>query len=76
MLIVAVFFLGALFVEELDHPNMYTYVACQSYNCFTSFWILFVVYFFLIGDNSIRTEIPTNEYLQVVIYDHMTRRKS
>jgi hypothetical protein len=28
------------------------------------------------GDNSIRTEIPTNEYLQVVIYDHMTRRKS
>ena len=28
------------------------------------------------GDNSIRTEIPTSEYLQVVIYDHMTRRKS
>jgi hypothetical protein len=28
------------------------------------------------GDNSTRTEIKTNEYLQVVIYDHMTRRKS
>lgn len=28
------------------------------------------------GDNSTRTEIETNEYLQVVIYDHMTRRKS
>ena len=28
------------------------------------------------GDNSIRTEISTSEYLQVVIYDHMTRRKS
>mmetsp|Transcript_74194 Transcript_74194/g.179456 ORF Transcript_74194/g.179456 Transcript_74194/m.179456 type:complete len:241 (-) Transcript_74194:41-763(-) len=28
------------------------------------------------GDNSTRTEIRTKEYLQVVIYDHMTRRKS
>ena len=28
------------------------------------------------GDNSIRTELKTNEYYQVVIYDHMTRRKS
>ena len=28
------------------------------------------------GDNSTRTEISTTEYLQVVIYDHMTRRKS
>ena len=28
------------------------------------------------GDNSTRTEIQTDEYLQVVIYDHMTRRKS
>ena len=28
------------------------------------------------GDNSTRTEIITSEYLQVVIYDHMTRRKS
>ena len=28
------------------------------------------------GDNSTRTEIKTTEYLQVVIYDHMTRRKS
>lgn len=28
------------------------------------------------GDNSTRTEIDTQEYLQVVIYDHMTRRKS
>eukprot|EP01029_Cantina_marsupialis_P019328 TRINITY_DN44922_c0_g4_i1.p1 TRINITY_DN44922_c0_g4~~TRINITY_DN44922_c0_g4_i1.p1 ORF type:complete len:231 (+),score=33.40 TRINITY_DN44922_c0_g4_i1:83-775(+) len=28
------------------------------------------------GDNSSRTEIQTKEYLQVVIYDHMTRRKS
>ena len=28
------------------------------------------------GDNSTRTEIVTKEYLQIVIYDHMTRRKS
>ncbi|RHY28053.1 hypothetical protein DYB32_006299 [Aphanomyces invadans] len=28
------------------------------------------------GDNSTRTEIKTNEYMQVVIYDHMTRRKN
>ena len=28
------------------------------------------------GDNSKRHEIATTEYLQVVIYDHMTRRKS
>ncbi|KAJ0404480.1 hypothetical protein P43SY_008800 [Pythium insidiosum] len=28
------------------------------------------------GDNSTRTEIRTKEYLQVVIYDHMTRRKT
>ena len=28
------------------------------------------------GDNSTRTEIKTTEYLQIVIYDHMTRRKS
>mmetsp|Transcript_846 Transcript_846/g.1632 ORF Transcript_846/g.1632 Transcript_846/m.1632 type:complete len:242 (-) Transcript_846:315-1040(-) len=28
------------------------------------------------GDNSKRTELKTNEYLQVVIYDHTTRRKS
>eukprot|EP00947_MAST-08B_sp_MAST-8B-sp1_P002598 g2598.t1 len=28
------------------------------------------------GDNSSRTEIVTAEYTQVVIYDHMTRRKS
>jgi len=28
------------------------------------------------GDNSTRTEIKTKGYLQVVIYDHMTRRKS
>lgn len=28
------------------------------------------------GDNSTRTEIKTSEYLQVVLYDHMTRRKS
>lgn len=28
------------------------------------------------GDNSIRTEIQTSEYLQVTLYDHMTRRKS
>ena len=28
------------------------------------------------GDNSTRVEIKTEEYLQVVIYDHMTRRKS
>lgn len=27
------------------------------------------------GDNSTRTEIETDEYIQVVIYDHMTRRK-
>jgi len=28
------------------------------------------------GDNSTRTELKTKEYLQVVIYDHVTRRKS
>lgn len=28
------------------------------------------------GDNSARHEIKTKEYIQVVIYDHMTRRKS
>lgn len=28
------------------------------------------------GDNSTRTEIKASEYLQVVIYDHMTRRKT
>lgn len=28
------------------------------------------------GDNSQRTEVQTSEYLQVVLYDHMTRRKS
>jgi hypothetical protein len=27
------------------------------------------------GDNSTRAEIKTGEYAQVVIYDHMTRRK-
>eukprot|EP00940_MAST-03C_sp_MAST-3C-sp2_P001350 g1350.t1 len=29
-----------------------------------------------VGDNSTRTEISTGSYLQVVIYDHMTRRKN
>lgn len=28
------------------------------------------------GDNSTRTEIKTKEYMQVVVYDHMTRRKA
>ncbi|KAK9806230.1 hypothetical protein WJX72_006501 [[Myrmecia] bisecta] len=28
------------------------------------------------GDNSTRTELETDEYLQVVIYDHVTRRRS
>lgn len=28
------------------------------------------------GDNSTRMEIKTKEYLQVVLYDHMTRRKA
>lgn len=28
------------------------------------------------GDNSTRHVIKTKEYIQVVIYDHMTRRKS
>lgn len=28
------------------------------------------------GDNSTRTEMLTQEYMQVVIYDHMTRRKT
>ncbi len=28
------------------------------------------------GDNSTRTELPTHEYMQVVIYDHVTRRRS
>ena len=51
------------------HVNLTTVLHHFGYS------LLFIV-FFLIGDNSIRTEIPTNEYLQVVIYDHMTRRKS
>eukprot|EP00798_Chlamydomonas_sp_ICE-L_P021954 gene21954-29002_t len=28
------------------------------------------------GDNSTRTEVQTTEYMQVVIYDHVTRRRS
>jgi hypothetical protein len=28
------------------------------------------------GDNTIRTQIPTKEHIQVVIYDHLTRRKA
>lgn len=28
------------------------------------------------GDNSARTELQTDEYIQVVIYDHVTRRRS
>lgn len=28
------------------------------------------------GDNSKRLDVPTNEYIQVVIFDHMTRKKS
>lgn len=28
------------------------------------------------GDNSTRTELQTGEYMQVVIYDHVTRRRS
>ncbi|EFJ44055.1 hypothetical protein VOLCADRAFT_82997 [Volvox carteri f. nagariensis] len=28
------------------------------------------------GDNSTRTELDTTEYLQVVVYDHVTRRRS
>ena len=28
------------------------------------------------GENSTRTEIKTDDYIQVVIYDHMTRRKN
>ncbi|KAG2484112.1 hypothetical protein HYH03_017063 [Edaphochlamys debaryana] len=28
------------------------------------------------GDNSTRTELETGEYLQVVVYDHVTRRRS
>ena len=28
------------------------------------------------GDNSTRTELKTEEYMQVVIYDHVTRRRS
>jgi len=27
------------------------------------------------GDNSTRNEIRTHEYAQIVLYDHMTRRK-
>ncbi len=27
------------------------------------------------GDNSSRTELVTDEYLQVVIYDHISRRR-
>jgi len=29
-----------------------------------------------VGDSSTRTEVETDDYLQVVIYDHMTRRKN
>ena len=28
------------------------------------------------GDNSTRVEIKTDEYLQVVLYDHVTRRRN
>lgn len=28
------------------------------------------------GDNSSRTELETGEYAQVVLYDHVTRRRS
>lgn len=28
------------------------------------------------GDNTTRTSIPTSKYIQVVIYDHITRRKA
>ena len=28
------------------------------------------------GDNSRRVEVPTHEYLQVVLWDHVTRRKN
>ena len=28
------------------------------------------------GNNSVRTEIETDEYLQVVLYDHVTRRRT
>lgn len=28
------------------------------------------------GDNSTRTEVPTDEYIQAVIYDHVTRRRA
>ena len=28
------------------------------------------------GDNSRRVEVQTQEYIQVVIYDHVTRRKT
>jgi hypothetical protein len=28
------------------------------------------------GDNSTRTQLATEEYLQVVLYDHVTRRSS
>lgn len=27
------------------------------------------------GDNTTRTEIETDEYIQVVLYDHTTRRR-
>jgi hypothetical protein len=28
------------------------------------------------GDGSVRTELPTHEYAQVVLFDHLTRRRS
>jgi len=28
------------------------------------------------SDNTTRTEIETDEYLQVVLYDHITRRRT
>ena len=29
-----------------------------------------------LGDNSTRTDLPTSEYVQVVLYDHVTRRRA
>jgi Domain of unknown function (DUF4464) len=29
-----------------------------------------------LGDNSTRTDLPTHEYAQAVLYDHVTRRRA
>lgn len=59
----------------------------QKYGVFLSFFyslfITIIRWYVLLtlhqadpGDNTRRVEIKTHEYIQVVIYDHVTRRKA